>query len=359
MPQEIQEIVEQTPADEEKYVPAQLMGDVFDRVSAENEEPPENTEPTELEAAEPVSDEEEAEIETPTEGEGADEAENEVSSTPSGPAEAAPSHMPHVIKKHWESLDPEVQAALDAHERKTGAKFSELGAELSRVRPLAQTLDSLIEQHPAFKDHTPETIAKGAAELAAVQVHLDQNPLQAVIDIANTYGVLPQLQQAMSGAKPTDDQSTIMQLNQRIAGLERQLQKGTDSPDIDNLVDTRLNERDAASVIEKFAAEHEHYEEVEGYLPNFIQIARDTNPGASMYELMETGYDMAVNALPGLRAKLQTTGEQPAVPQPNSKQRTVKAAKAAAINVKSNAKGERPIKSQADLMGEAFDRMSN
>ena len=360
MPQEDQVNIEQTPettGTEESYDFKQELGDVFDRMTTEaapSEEPQEE-----------VQEEVKEEQASPEEGEeSAGDVDNEVSSTPSGQADPAPTNMPYSIKQEWDNLSPEVREAITEHENKTGAKMSELGLQISRTKPLSETIDKLIEQHPQFKDSTPEQIAQGAAQLAAVQVQLDQNPLKTIIDIANSYGVLPQLQQSLSGEKPTDDQSTIMQLQQQVAGLERQLQGQVQQPqNLDNLVDQRLNEREAADLINNFAAQNELFTEVEDHIPNFLVTAQAIKPNATQEELLQTAYDMAINALPGIRAREQATEAGVTTPgtaeQPNSKQRTVKAAKAAAINVKSNNRGEPPVKSQKDMMGDAWDRMMN
>ena len=374
------EATPETPPAENKPSEADLMGDAYDNLvnkdgtikeekpkpapkkeaKAEPEEPPKEekkTEPAPQEAAE-----------ASLEGEEGAEEDEAGSSTPSDRSDSAPvpAHLPKALKDAWSKLEPDVQKVIEEREREFGARFSEMGREIEKVKPLSEKLNGMIEQYPALKDRTPEQLAQGAAELAAVQMELDKNPLDMVLKIAQTYGVIPQLQQAFSGLQPTNEQATIGRLNQQVAQLERQLQNAPNNqPNVDELVDSRFEQRDAEQAIADFAAKNEQtYNAVEAVLPQFIEIARTESPNATPTELLQRGHDLAVNAFNVNGAKSPEPGNQDtakAAPDPteteakNSK-RTVKAIKAASMNHKSEASSERPPKTNDELMGDIWDK---
>lgn len=369
-----------TPPVEEKPSEADLMGDAYDNLvnkdgTIKDEKP--KPAPKKEAKADPEPPKEDKPVESaPKEAdkaslegeEGADEDESG-SSTPSDRSESAPvpAHLPKALKDAWGKMEPDVQKVIEEREREFGTRFSEMGREIEKVKPLSEKLNGMIEQYPALKDRTPEQLAQGATELAAVQMELDKNPLETVLKIAQTYGVIPQLKQAFSGQQPTNEQATIGRLNQQVAQLERQLQNAPNNqPNVDELVDSRFEQRDAEKAVADFAARNEQtYNAVEAVLPQFIEIARNESPNATLSELLQRGHDLAVNAFNVNGAKAPEPGNQDtakAAPDPspeaeakNSK-RTVKAIKAASINHKSEASSERPPKTNDELMGDIWDK---
>lgn len=356
-----------------------LMAEVFDKHIDKDgiikeEKPAKKEAKAEPEPKEPEKDEK-AESAPPKgkeaslEGEeGADEDEGD-GSTPADRSESAPApaHLPKAVKDVWAKLDSDVQKVIEDREREFGAKFGEMGRQIEQVKPLSDKLNGMIEAYPDLKDRTPEQLAQGAAELAAVQMELDKNPVEMVLKIAQTYGVIPQLQQAFSGQQPTNEQATIARLNQQVAQLQRQIQNApNDQPDIAGMVDIQLQERDAKLAVADFAAKNaQTYGAVENVLPQFIDMARDENPAASFTELLQRGHELAVNAFNVNGATAQEPGKQdtaeaaPDKPEPAKEhsKRTVKAIKAASLP-KSSGKSEPPPKTDDELMGDAWDRLN-
>lgn len=308
--------------------------------------------------------------------EGAEDADAKVRSTPSGPATSAPTDFPKAIKEKWDSIDPEVQKALIARDHQQRRKFSEQGVELQKIAPIADKLGTLTEQFPQFKGATPAQVADRVAQLAAVQAHLDANPLKGVLDIAQTYGVLGHLQQALSGQRPSDDKTAVLQLQKQVSDLTRQLngqRNSQNSADIDSLVDTRLNLRAVEEVMNDFAVQHELTAEEFNELEPFVTLARKLEPDADAEKVLQKAYNMAVNENALLRTSARTGAENattgaavataanggPSTARGPNTKRTVNAAKAAALNVKSIGQGKSAPKSQRQAMGEAFDRMTS
>ena len=281
-------------------------------------------------------------------------------------APAPPAHLPKEIKESWSDIPENIQKVIDRREREFGAKFSELGREIEKVRPISERLNGMIEQYPALRDKTPEELAQGAAELAAVQMELDKNPFETVLRIAQQYNVMPQLQQAFTGQSPTKEQATIHQMQSHIANLERRLQNSDGKqPNINEAVDSRLQEHQAERAVSDFASNAEHFDAVENDLPAFIEIVRSRNPSATMDELLREGYDMAVTALGiggatalngGEKDTAKAASNQKPPEEPENSKRTVKAIKAAQLNVKSSASTQRPPKTQDQEMAAVWDK---
>lgn len=363
--------IEASDADAEESA---LMGDVFDkyRNADGSEKTEEETEPAAeaVEAAEQEQAPEASESEKPAESADTDVPEGvSEASEASEAAIAAPEQAPKAIKDGWDKLPPEIQESIASRERELMLKMTDQGREMQRVKPLSDRLNTLIEKYPAFANETPENLVEGAVRLAAVQAELDKNPLPVILDVAQRYGLMGHLQQIFTGQQPTPEQSANLQLQQQVADLQRQMTEQTSNPpvDIDNLVNQSLNEREALNNVNQFASENEHYEVVEPYLPQFIQTVQSVHPGLSDAETLREAYNMAVNALPETRAKLNAPGTdseadgqaeaQPAAQKPTSK-RNVQAIKAAAINVSTSGPGKDAPKTEEQVLGEVWDRMT-
>ena len=122
----------------------------------------------------------------------------DASAAPVAGETAAPAHMPGAIKSHWANIPEEARAALVAQQTEWDRKFGEIGKQYGAVKPIADKL-SEAAKYPDFAGMTPDQIAQGALELAAVQVNLGKNPVGTIMEIAKHYNVLPQLAQAFQG----------------------------------------------------------------------------------------------------------------------------------------------------------------
>src|SRR5690606_7414293 len=105
-----------------------------------------------------------------------------------------------------------------------------------------------------------------------------ETPGQAVgtiIQIAETYKVLPQLAQALAGkgGEGGQDSQLVTGLQQKIANLEAQLSKVSDPDTIRETVSMTFKERETETLVQQFAANEgkDYWADVEADMPVFIR----------------------------------------------------------------------------------------
>lgn len=272
----------------------------------------------------------------------------------------APAHMPQSIKAEWDKMPETARAAIAAHQADMDRKFGEIGKQFQAVKPIADKLTHAVSSFPDFAGMTPDQLAQGAIELAAVQVNLHKNPVGTIIEIANHYGVLPKLAAAMQGqtADPNAGNDQLIRgLQQKIANLEASLSKASNPDSIRETVSQTINERETGNMVTTFAQNEgkEYWTDVEASMPEFIRIVQGSGAASSPKEVLAQAYDMAINANPAVRAKVRAAEAKATVTQLDP-QRAANAKKAASINVKSSSAGSERAPTEEEAMGAAWDR---
>jgi len=269
-------------------------------------------------------------------------------------ATPAPAHLPQAIKADWENIPPTTRDAIVAHQQQMDRKFGELGKQFESVKPIADRFANAVTQFPEFAGMTPDKIAQGALELAAVQSRLHKEPLETILQIAQHYGGLAPLQQKLSGQQVQDNSG------QQVAALQRELAelKQTVSPDfIRQQVNAISEEAAVTTQVQDFAASKEFWSEVQPHMATFFEIALNANPGASEMDAVALAYDMAVNAIPSVREKVRLAeAGRPATADVLSVKRAEAAKRATSINVKPASTGKDKLLSEEDAMASAYDR---
>lgn len=289
---------------------------------------------------------------SPQEGEASGEdAAASISERPAAPV-GLPTTWRQDMADIWEAVPEEHRERLGKWSQDINAKLSDMGRKVSAYSDVQSVLDDMVQTYPdRFNGPNAMKPTEAVKFLYQVQKDMDQRPVETLLEIATRYNAVPALAKALGmggdqAAQVTTLQSTIQQLEARIASLV--------SPETINSHITRaMSEREVASGVERFKSEKPFFAEVEAVLPQFIDIARANEPEADPLHLLASAYDMAVNAIPAVRQKVQAAQRAAAVPD----QRAAAAKKAASINVKSTAAGKAKPRSQEEAMGDAYDRL--
>ena len=276
-------------------------------------------------------------------------------------ASAVPSDLPAEVKAAWAKLGPDEIKALTAHKASVDRKFSELGRQIEQVKPVADKLSAALASVPELQGYTADKLAQGALELAVIQAKLERGDLnskvQLVAQIAQTYGVLPQLQAALTGQQIPQEQADFAALQQEISDLKSQLVRAQQPPDIDAHVSQVIERRELEGRIKAFASDKPLYSVVEHLVPQFIAEAKAANPAISFEDALGYGYQKAIDSQPALKAMVEAQGANKATSTPADTARADAAKKAAAINVKPAINGKPRVMSEDEAMSAEWDRM--
>jgi hypothetical protein len=271
---------------------------------------------------------------------------------------AVPAHLPQAIKTDWDKIPETARNEIAKLSGEWDRKFGEVGAQLKTAKPIADKIMGAAQQFDAFKGMSPEQIAEGAISLAGVQAALMKSPESAVsmiVEVAKTYNVLPQLAKVFG--QQGDGNQLVTGLQQQIANLENQLSQVGNPDTIRETVSMTLKERETETLVQSFAANEgkDYWPDVEASMPTFIKAVLDKGEGKAPKEIIADAYDMAINALPDVRAKVRASEAKVTAAQPDPK-RTEAAKRAASINVPSGGVGKERQLTEDELYGAAYDR---
>lgn len=338
------------------------MSDVDSAPEAETEGPDEHAELAalydKLTAKEPI----EAEAEKATEAE-PEEAESPADEPETGEDEAAeeaaeevvpPTDVPAKLKPLWKDLPEAAREAVIATQREMSARLAEQGRVVQAAKP---TFDALVEaskQFPELSHMSPVQIAKETFALASVRASLARNPVDTILGVAQHYGAIDALRAKLGNHQPEQAARANMELVRKVQALEAHIARLSDPQAIEQIVESKWTERDNARLVSDFASSAEHWSDVVGTLSDFIPIARKTlGEDAPPRAVLERAYDMAVNAMPDLRAKAQSAAAAPAASDPKKVQAQLKAK---SVNVTPKSSGKPKPLSEREQMAAVWDK---
>lgn len=257
----------------------------------------------------------------------------------------------------WKALPAEHRERVKSHFEDLHRRMSDQGRQLASVKPIADRMAQAAQAIPLFKNMSPEQISERALELAAVSVNLKRDPVGTLLEVAQSVGALPALAAKLTGQQMPEGAQEVSSLKQEIADLKRQLQTVSDPAQIETTVSRVYEGRAAQEAVNQFASDpaNSFFADVEPHLPTFIPLAREAKPGASIRDVLQSAYDMAIHAIPEVRAKVEAAAKKAAAAQPDL-QRTEAAKKAASINVKSSSTGKERQLTEFEALGSAYDR---
>lgn len=273
-------------------------------------------------------------------------------------ATLAPAHLPNSLKAQWEKMPEEARAEVAKLTSEWDRKFGEQGKLWQAAKPVMDRLNEAIQKHPEFRGMSPDDIGKSAAQLAAVQVSFNKNPVGTIMDLARSANVLPQLAQIFSQGeqKPGDQGQIIASLERKIAQLEAEHKRASNPDAIRETVSTTLAEKEAKTTLENWAKAQTFYAEVEADLPHYVaKVIEKSGRERPHTDILTDAYDMAINANPEVRAKVRAAEVKTTAANQDPK-RAEAAKKAASINVPSGSGKEREP-TEDEILSATYDRM--
>jgi len=217
-------------------------------------------------------------------------------------------------KADFAQLAPHIQDEVLKRERDMDKGLQSRASELKRYEPIEQVIAPHRERWSAHG--VDEATAIG--QLLNADAYLRQNPLAAIQDLAQAYGV--DLRQYAQGNLP-QQQPALQPVLQRMQQLEAQLQAQSES--------AAQAQRDTVNkTIETFKASAEaiYFADVEDDMTALIAAGRVK--GDTLDEKLKNAYEMATWARPDIRKLIQADQSKPKQATQAERQRTEAAKKA-------------------------------
>ncbi len=258
----------------------------------------------------------------------------------------------------WGKIPAELRADLRTHQEELHKTLSQQGQALSAYKPLSDVLTNYKEYFGGemgnYKPH------EAVDYLFNLQRQMDKDPINTLLQIADTYELRPELTKLFGGTPAEGGaQNNEAALLAKIGQLEGTIKRMEDPSRIDERISQRLNEEkqfgEVDSLVSRISKDMPLYDQIpEPDLVSFIHMAKQKLGGAASQEaVLKRAYDMAVNADPDLRAKAAAlnaaASEDPA--------RVAAAKRANETNIRSTSTGKHRQLTQEEELGAVYDKL--
>lgn len=211
----------------------------------------------------------------------------------STPAVAPPAGWTAAEKAEWSKLPPAIQAAVSRRE----AEISRGGQQWSEQKQRYEAVLSPVARAASRYGLTAE---QGLNALLAAQQRLEQDPANAIKELARNHGVDLA---TLAGQAPAEGSERVPQ-QPDISALVRQAVQPLVAPIYERMqTEERQREESTVNLVSEFAAApgHEHFDAVQDHLMSLIPTIRTMNPAWPHEKVLEAAYDQAVWANPTTR----------------------------------------------------------
>jgi hypothetical protein len=264
----------------------------------------------------------------------------------------APTDLPAGLKSKWATIPEDARDAVLASHRDLSRKLADQGRVTQASKPVYDVLVQAAREIPTMQDMTPAQIAQDVFQMAKVQGMLQTDPVGTLLQIAMEHGAVDGIRARLGGVAPDAAAQQNMQLTRQLADLQAKLDRLADPALVDQRVEQTLTQREVSRTVEEYAATKEHWSAVEEILPPFIEMARQTKgDGTSAKDILDAAYDMAIHAIPELRAKVSAATAPVTDPQLTAAQ-----LKAKSVNVTSRPSGQGRSLSEKEQMAAIWDK---
>jgi TolA-binding protein len=288
--------------------------------------------------------------EEPVEG----QAEPELKPEPEPIQAEAPTDLPVELRKHWQNLPEDARDAVLTSQREMSRKLSDMGRQVQGIAPIRDVLVSAVKDLPALGNMKPEQVASEVVALAKISADFRTRPLETFLSLAKQHNMTDALRQALGGNADAGQQ--IASFQSEIRALQEKLDRASNPEFIREQVSAITSQERAMADIQTFADGHEHWGEVENFIPSVIPFVKQAMPEAPPKDILAKAYDIALQTYrPELKAKAPVAVEATIPPDP---ERTQAALKAKSINVASRPSGQQRELSEDERYAAAYDRAS-
>lgn len=251
------------------------------------------------------------------------------------------------MDEDWAKIPPDMQQRIAAREQELHVRMSEQGRQISQYKPIfdvvEQNSDLLAgKKTPDGREVTP---AFAVAYLLNAQRRIVENPVAALIEMADAGGVREHLLAALSGRAP-------------IPQTVQQSQPAITPADIAKIVQDTIAEdakvRSADEEVSRLSKGKPLFADIaeEDMVTSIHKARRKLGDAASKEAVFDLAYDMAVNADPDLRAKAAALAKKAAGTDPK---KVESAKRANGVNVTSTSSGKARDLTEDEVLSQAYD----
>lgn len=215
---------------------------------------------------------------------------------PATPAIPAPHSWSADKKALWETFSPEAREYIAKRENDSHSTISRMGQQVKALEPVA----TVLEQNKAVFERNGLDYQQGITALLKAQVMLEQNPVAAIQQLAQAYGVDLT---GLSTGQGSAGEPQIAALQAQIAQLSRQVQENTARETERQKAAEAAKMQSLEQVVAEFTKDKTDWSELEDEVLNILPAIRQKMPEASPRELLTKAYEDAQWLNPAARAR--------------------------------------------------------
>ena len=256
-------------------------------------------------------------------------------------------------KAIFAALPPEAQEYIAQRDKEASEALSRQGNELKSFEPIK----SVLEQHMDIFERNGIGVDDGLGRLLHAERLLEQNPVAAIAQIAQAYGV--DLRQFNGQQQPQD--SATSALHQRIAQLESQLNDTSSRIQQREKAEAETQAKTAQTIIEKFSQDKPDWADLENdVLVELTGINAAIENGLMQAltpdQKIQKAYDRAQRNNPDAWARKQDMDRkaEEAKKLAEAQKRAEEAKRSKVVNITSSPATGKQVSSMDDTLRESF-----
>lgn len=260
-----------------------------------------------------------------------------------GVAEAlkAPSSWRKAAQLMWDDIDPRLQEEIWKREKDTQSAADRARHEAMETLRKFDGVDGVLDANRDLFEGRGISARDGLSTLISAQRMLDDDPVQGIVRIAESYGIdLPELFAGYDMEDGYEPDPEIAALQDEVAELRQYHAEQA-------MAQEAYMTDEIAGEMEAFAADHQYFERVRDEMSRLVSIgAADT---------FDEAYRMAVASDPDIREEEAEAAD--IAKERASHDRTLRARRAAAVNVRSSPVTGRGKQSMDDTLNDLGNRL--
>lgn len=261
----------------------------------------------------------------------------------------APNAWSADMKGKWADVPPDIQAYITERETEAHSQITRMGQEIAEGRPVRE----LLGQNMDLFDAAGVSVVDGLPMLLNAQRLLNENPLQGIAAIAQTFGI--DLTQAF-GPQSAQGDPQLGQLQSQVTQLQNQLHQRDNQNRMATAREEEARINEAKNQVQEWGRDKHYFqrEDVRNMMGTLIS-------GGQAQDL-DTAYEAACHAIGEIRKDIadKAKAEQEAKARKAQTAAVKDAKKVAKSNLGSKAAGA-PAKGGSpnddDYLGDVFDRV--
>ena len=258
------------------------------------------------------------------------------------------------MEETWGKIPPELRESIKAHEDKIHQTLSQQGQALSAYKPLSDVFGEFQEYFNGERgSYKPDEAVRF---LFGLQRGMDSNPVETLLQIADTYDLRPKLAEMFGGqGGGASNESALLA---KIGQLENTIRGFGDPSRIDERITQKLKEDRVFTEVDQMTSrvskEMPLYDQIpESDLVSFINLAwQKLGNSASPEAVLKRAYDSAIHADPDLRAKAAALNAAAA----GDPERVAAAKRANDANIRSTSSGKTRQLTDEEALGAVYDK---